>query len=119
MINNLLIVGIGGAAGSMLRYIIQLLLNITYPVGTILVNLTGCFLIGILWGFLTKNYMSEPLRLLYITGFCGGFTTFSAFTVEGNQMLSEGRWSALLIYLTISVAGGFILTFFGFKLFNT
>jgi fluoride exporter len=119
MIKNLIIVGIGGAAGSMLRFITQRYLNLNFPFGTIIVNLTGCFLIGIFWALLTRNNLTEPMRLLWITGFCGGFTTFSAFTAEGNQMLLEGKWLPLLIYLTISIIGGFVVTFLGFKFFHT
>jgi fluoride exporter len=119
MINNLLIVGIGGAAGSMLRFLAQRFLNFNFPFGTILVNLTGCFLIGIFWALLTRNNLSESMRLLWVTGFCGGFTTFSAFTAEGNQMMMEGKWIPLLMYLSFSIVGGFIVTFFGFKIFQT
>lgn len=119
MINNLLIIGIGGAAGSMLRFLAQRFLNLSFPYGTLLVNLTGCFLIGILWAFLTRNSLSESMRLLLITGFCGGFTTFSALTAEGNQLMMDGKWLPLIMYLTVSIVGGFIVTFIGFKIFNT
>jgi CrcB protein len=118
MINSLLIVGIGGAAGSMIRFLAQRFLNLSFPFGTLLVNLSGCFLIGIFWALLTRNNLSESMRLLWITGFCGGFTTFSAFTAEGNQMMMEGRWLLFFIYLTVSIAGGFFVTFLGFKIFH-
>ena len=86
-----------------------------FPYGTLLVNIAGCLLIGILWGFFTKN-MSESKQLLLMTGFCGGFTTFSSFSYEGVQMLMDRRWFTFAIYTGISVTAGLLATYFGFKL---
>lgn len=119
MVKNFLLIGLGGAAGSMLRYGIQRFTNVpSFPYGTLLVNLTGCFLIGVLWGLFAKNNISTTLGLLLMTGFCGGFTTFSAFTLEGVQMMQDNRWFLLAGYISASVFGGLIATFFGYKLIN-
>ena len=119
MMNHILLVGAGGAAGSILRFLIQRNSSASFfPYGTLVVNLAGCFLIGLLWGFSLKNYLSESNRLLLMTGFCGGFTSFSAFTYESVQMIQGERWSGFMIYMLASVAGGILLTFLGFKISN-
>ena len=115
MFNNILLVGLGGGIGSILRYLFQRSLNATYPWGTFVVNILGCLLIGLLWGLFTKH-VDEPKRLLLVTGLCGGFTTFSSFTYEGVQMLMEDRWIAFIIYTAGSVVLGMMATFFGFKI---
>ena len=119
MIKNLLLVGLGGAVGSMVRYSIQRFVNTTgFPYGTLIVNLSGCFLIGLLWGLVSKNNLTQITALLLMSGFCGGFTTFSAFTYEGVQMLDNSRWLILVGYISISVIGGLLATFSGYKLIN-
>ena len=121
MIKNFLIVGLGGAAGSMLRYGVQKIFPVqataTFPTGTLLVNVAGCFLIGILWGMVSRSLTwNEEMKLLLMTGFCGGFTTFSAFTLEGIGLLKENRTALFIIYLTASVAGGLLATFVGIRI---
>lgn len=121
MINSYLIVGLGGAAGSMLRYGIQRLFSIhhagAFPTGTLLVNISGCFLIGVLWGIVSRSLSwNEEMKLLLMTGFCGGFTTFSAFTLEGIGLLKESKTSLFIIYLTASVLGGLLATFIGIRI---
>lgn len=119
MLKNFLLIGLGGAAGSMLRYAVQRLANPpSFPYGTLLVNLCGCFLIGLLWGLLSKNSVSQGTGLLLMGGFCGGFTTFSAFTLEGVQMMQDSRWLLFAVYITASVFGGLVATFSGYKLIN-
>jgi len=119
MLNNILLVGLGGAGGSILRYLVQRSMNLSFPYGTITVNLLGCFLIGIFLSMWGRHGLNDQYRLVLMTGFCGGFTTFSAFTQEGLQMLMQNRITTFLIYLSISVIGGFILTWLGYKLFHT
>lgn len=121
MLKNVLIVGLGGGAGSMLRYAVQKLFNVqsavVFPSGTLLVNITGCFLIGILWGFASRSLTwGEELKLLFMTGFCGGFTTFSAFTLEGIGLLKENKTTLFIIYLTASVIGGLLATILGIRI---
>lgn len=110
-------VAIGGAAGSVLRFFCQQAFNnFKFPYGTLIVNIAGCFLIGVLWGLFLKNSSSTHLRLLLMTGFCGGFTTFSAFTQESIQALLQQRWGSFLLYVSVSVAAGLLATFTGYKL---
>ena len=115
MINALLLVGIGGAAGSMLRHVCQKYLNGSLPYGTLLVNIAGCLFIGIIWGLLSRHG-DEQRKLLLATGFCGGFTTFSAFTQEGIQLMMEDRWLTFAFYTGLSVVAGLMATYLGFKL---
>lgn len=114
---NVLLIAIGGAAGSVFRYGVQKTFNTAFPMGTLSVNIIGCFLIGVLWAASLKG-LSETMRLLLMTGFCGGFTTFSAFTFESVQLMTTGRWTTFFLYTTASVAGGLLATFFGYKIFS-
>lgn len=121
MLKNFLIVGLGGAAGSMLRYAVQRIFHVNsvaaFPSGTVLVNISGCFLIGVLWGLASRSLaMNAELRLLLMTGFCGGFTTFSAFTLEGMGLLKENKTTLFLVYLLVSVVGGLLATFIGVRI---
>ena len=121
MIKNFLIVGLGGAVGSMLRYGVQKIFQVqtvaTFPTGTLLVNIEGCFLIGILWSLVSRSLTwNDEMKLLLMTGFCGGFTTFSAFTLEGIRLLKENRTVLFVIYLSASVLGGLLATFIGIRI---
>ena len=116
MMQSLILVGIGGAAGSMLRFLCQRWGNLSFPYGTLGVNLAGCFLIGIFWGMALRNSLDGNLRLLLMTGFCGGFTTFSAFTQESLQLLQQQRVLHFFVYLGLSITAGLLATFAGYKL---
>jgi fluoride exporter len=118
---NVLWVGLGGALGSIARYLVQKYFTQLYPhpfpIGTLLVNVTGCLLIGVFFGLAGKHdYFTPMFRLILMTGFCGGFTTFSAFTLEGMQLLNEQRFLIFTLYFTVSVLLGLIATFAGFWL---
>ncbi len=113
-----LIVGLGGFLGTVARFLSQQLVYKLYPVvfpyGTLAVNLTGCFLIGVFYAMAEKNNLLSPeWRLFLTTGFCGGFTTFSAFTYEGVQMMDNKDYLYLGIYATVSVAAGIAATYLG------
>ena len=114
---NVLAVAAGGAIGSVLRFGIQKMLNLSFPAGTLVVNIIGCFVAGWLWAKYL-NGLNAPMYLFLMTGFCGGFTTFSAFSVESLQMLIAGRWLLFSTYIIISVAGGILAAFLGYKIFN-
>ena len=105
MIREFMTVGFGGAAGSIVRYLLsggilagQTLLG--FPAGTFTVNAAGSLLIGIL----LEASVSETLGWLLIVGFCGGFTTFSAFSADTVRLLRAGCYNAAAIYVALSVA---------------
>lgn len=121
MIKNILLVGLGGGAGSILRYLCQRWLAAIYshsfPWGTFAVNITGCFLIGIFWGMTFKTFDSnEHWKLFLMTGICGGFTTFSAFTIESIGLVREQKIGLFFLYVAGSVLVGLALTLLGMKL---
>lgn len=117
MLRQLLLVTLGGAIGSALRYLTALLLARHYtgsiPLATLAVNLVGCFLIGLLIGLCSDT---SHLRLLFITGFCGGFTTFSTFTAESYSMFREGAYGLALLYIAGSVLIGLLALWLGLSL---
>jgi fluoride exporter len=120
MLKTLLLVGAGGFAGSILRYLIsQASLKIfssDFPAGTLIVNLAGCLLAGIFFGMYEKEILSQQWRLLLTTGFCGGFTTFSAFAHENISMLRSDNLSLFIIYLGLSIILGLACMYGGLVL---
>lgn len=113
MIKNLLLVGLGGGLGSICRYIagtfIQQQSTSSFPYGTLIVNILGSLLIGVLMGIVGKNFSySLDIKLLFITGFCGGFTTFSTFSAENFQLLQNGQYSWAFIYTLTSITLGIL-----------
>ena len=118
MIKNLLLVGLGGGIGSIARYLCQKWFSESYPHpfpwGTFLVNLCGCFLIGVFYAATEKtSVLSPPTRLLLITGFCGGFTTFSTFAFENMSLLRSGDILYFSVYIVASVVLGIAGVFGG------
>lgn len=109
-----LLVGLGGFVGSVLRYGVGLWMTktpTTFPIGTTIVNLTGSLLIGILFGLAMKN--NQPVFWFGVVGFCGGFTTFSTFSMEAIQLIRNDMWVPLISYLAISLIGGLLLCALG------
>ena len=117
MMKNFLLVFIGGGFGSGLRYLIGKYLNSSlggFPIGTFTVNIIGSLLIGLILGYAAKeNSLSQNQVLLLATGFCGGFTTFSAFAQENFQMLKTGDIMQFSIYSIGSIVVGLIAVFIG------
>lgn len=115
-----LLVGAGGFAGAVARYLVALLLPFIgtgFPFGTFVVNISGCLLIGFLSELsVTTSLVSPELRLLLATGFCGGFTTFSSYMYEVMSLLRDGEMLYASVYLFGSVVGGILCLYIGMQL---
>ncbi|HET8854544.1 MAG TPA: fluoride efflux transporter CrcB [Salinimicrobium sp.] len=106
---DLLLVFLGGGAGSVLRFMISRSLSPVsgFPMGTFTVNIIGCLLIGLILGLGQKYELFSPgTTLLLVTGFCGGFTTFSTFAFENQQLLRSGDILNFSLYTLASIALG-------------
>jgi CrcB protein len=117
MIRNLLLVALGGAMGSVLRYLLSGI-NASFPWGTFVVNILGSLLIGLLVGLVGKGVLSPEMKLLMVTGFCGGFTTFSTFANESFGMMKAGDVLQLALYVGASVVIGILAVWGGMSLSN-
>jgi len=110
----LLLIGLGGAAGSIARYLlggaIQGSTHLKFPVGTLAVNVVGCITVGLLWRAFMGNPQERQLHAALVTGFCGGFTTFSAFSIEAVGLIQGGEWAKASAYVLVSVAAGLLGT---------
>ena len=102
-----LLIALGGAAGSLLRYLIggavQRESASGFPVGTLVVNVSGCFIIGVLVRQFMNMQLSPELRALLIVGFCGGFTTFSTFSAETLGLIEGGEYARAMSYVILSL----------------
>lgn len=115
---NILLVGLGGMGGSILRYAVSIAVKQpAFPLATWLVNFIGSFAIGIVMGIAAKQDNFDNWRLFLATGICGGFTTFSAFAWENLQLLQQQRFGTFALYIAasislclIAVAAGYWLT---------
>ena len=117
MIRNLLLVAIGGAVGSVLRYLLSCI-NTSFPWCTFAVNILGSLLIGLLVGLVSKGVLSPEMKLLMVTGFCGGFTTFSTFANESFGMMKAGDVLQMALYVGVSVVIGILAVWGGMALSN-
>lgn len=99
-------VGLGGAIGSIFRYTLSLLpIKSSFPVLTLITNLLGAFIIGVVVGLFEKQYLSSQSHLFLKTGLCGGFTTFSTFSLETLTLLENDMIFIAIVYAFISVVG--------------
>ncbi|MBS1744092.1 MAG: fluoride efflux transporter CrcB [Bacteroidetes bacterium] len=115
---NFLLAGLGGAIGTMMRYAAYILFkSSSFPLGTLLINITGSFIIGLVFGLSLRNAAFENnWKVFLATGICGGFTTFSAFSMENVQMLQEGKYLLSGLYIVSSVVAGMFAAWLGYKL---
>jgi CrcB protein len=120
---KLFLIALFGAIGTLARYglqgVVQIRMGSMFPYGTLLINLTGCFLLGLI-GQLTLNRMliSSDLRIAIAVGFFGGYTTFSSFGWETAKMLEDGEWLRAATYVGASVFAGLLLSVAGIHLAN-
>jgi len=116
---QLLLVGLGGFIGSIARFFISKL-NLHWhflsiPMGTLSVNILGSLIIGFIVGVSAKSELITPgLRLFLMVGVCGGFTTFSSFTLENFTLMQNGQFATVLIYTGLSIFFGFLAVYLGY-----
>src|SRR6266446_6210864 len=120
---RLTLIAIFGAVGTLARYGLQGLVQIrtasTFPFGTLLINLSGCFLLGLIGQFtLNRMVISPDWRVAIAVGFFGGYTTFSSFGWETAKMLEDGEWLRASAYVGASVVAGLLLSVAGIRLAN-
>lgn len=114
---ELILIFLGGGIGSVLRYLCTLFINsqnsTTFPWATFVINILGCFLIGLFGSIAAKFGISEHLRLMLTVGICGGFTTFSTFSNESLSLLRSGNYLFFTLYLLLSLLLGILAVLLG------
>lgn len=117
MFKLMLIAGLGGFLGTCGRFLVgraTALWTSDLPLATFTVNAVGCFLTGLIFGLMEKgNVLSQAQSIFLVTGFCGGFTTFSAFSGELLAILDRGQWIHGAVYITASIISGVFLVWLG------
>jgi CrcB protein len=118
MLKTILYIAIGGAVGSILRFLTTLLVSKywsdNFPLATFIVNTIGCFFIGVFVGYLTKNQLEDSnLKWFLVTGVCGGFTTFSAFGMENYSLFQNNNSLLAFGYIALSIILGLFAVWFG------
>lgn len=119
-----LLIGLGGFFGTIARYLIGNVFTHynkpQFPFATLTVNLLGCFIIGLIYGWFEKQQLdSTDWKLILTAGFCGGFTTFSAFSMENLQLMRDGQTLMAILYIFSSLLFGLLLTWLGMSLSRT
>lgn len=115
---KLVVIGAGGALGAILRYVVSGLsyriFRGGFPVGTLAVNLSGSFLIGLVWGMFEHVPVSASLRWFIFIGVLGGYTTFSTFALENFSLIRAGEFNTAVLNVLLSSAGGILLVYAGY-----
>ena len=114
-------IAVGSAIGGMSRYVIgglvQRLLDTTFPAGTLLINVTGSFMLGVILRYGVETTTLTPeLRAFLTVGFCGGYTTFSTFSYEAVALLEDGEWGRAGVYIGLSLLLSLTAVLLGFAL---
>ena len=118
MIKDMLIAGLGGFMGTCLRYLTGRLCHLWelggFPLGTFVVNIVGSFIIGALLGLAERNnFITPTMNVLLVTGFCGGFTTFSSFADDIFLLMQQRNWTIFAIYTSLSIILGVFFVWIG------
>jgi len=121
MLKTILYIAIGGALGSVLRYLTTVFVSKFwsnhFPIATFITNFLGCFLIGLFIGILAKNQLEESnLKWFLVTGCCGGYTTFSAFGIENYNLLQSNNSILAFGYISLSIVLGLFAVWMGLSL---
>lgn len=114
----MLLAGVGGFVGTCLRYLTGRLCHLWslggFPLGTFVVNVVGCFVIGALLGLAEReNMLSPTMNVMLVTGFCGGFTTFSSFADDIFLLMQQRNWMLLTLYAGLSLVLGVAMVWLG------
>lgn len=118
MMKMMLLAGVGGFVGTCLRYLTGRLCHLWtlggFPLGTFVVNVVGCFVIGALLGLAEReNMLSPTMNVMLVTGFCGGFTTFSSFADDIFLLMQQRHWGIFILYTGLSLVLGIIMVWLG------
>ena len=117
MYRTILIVGTGGFIGSVMRYLLQVFIEnkllSTFPLATMIANIAGSFIIGVVFALAEKSMMNSDWRIFMSVGICGGFTTFSAFAFNNFNMIKEHTWNQLFLNIGGTMILGILAVYFG------